>query len=86
MIINAIWFQFDSSTPAPGAAYASGGGGVFIDGSGPPAGSVIAPNPNYGSQNGIGYGAGGGSGTYTINSGHTAGGNGAPGFVYVEWD
>ena len=62
-----------------------GGGGILFDGSGPPAGSVTPPDPNYGSQNGIGYGAGGGSGTNN-NSIHTAGGNGAPGFVYVEWD
>ena len=60
-----------------------GGGGILFDGSGPPADSVTQPNP-YG-HNGIGYGAGGGSGT---NNGGvwTAGGSGAPGIVYVEWD
>ena len=58
---------------------------MLLDGSGPPAGSVTAPNPTYGSQNGVGYGAGGGSGTYSVSY-YSAGGNGAPGFVYVEWD
>ena len=58
---------------------------MLFDGSGPPAGSVTSPDSNYGSTNGIGYGAGGASGTL-INGVYTAGGSGAPGFVYVEWD
>ena len=80
-----VCFQFDSSTNTNGLYFSGGGGGggILFDGSGPPANSVTLPNP-YG-QNGIGFGAGGGSGTY--NGGfYTAGGNGAPGFVYVEWD
>lgn len=58
---------------------------MLIDDTGPPAGSVSAPNPTYGSQNGIGYGAGGGSGF--LCNGLVSSGNGAPGFVYVRlWD
>ena len=61
------------------------GGCIHFDGNGTPARSVTPPDPNYGSQKGIGYGAGGGSGTNSKCI-HTANGNGAPGFVYVEWD
>ena len=61
-----------------------GGGGVLFDDNGPSAGSVTAPSSVCGSQNGIGYGAGGGGGCVGAVSG-TAG-NGAPGIVYVEWD
>ena len=46
----------------------------------------IAPPP-YNGAGGQGYGAGGGGGGFT-NSGNQyryAGGNGANGFVYIEW-
>ena len=60
--------------------YVNGGGagGVLVNGMGPRAehgtGNVFP------AQGGIGYGAGGGSG------GRTAGGAGAAGLVYIEWD
>ena len=84
-----MWFQFDSSIRS-GAYFKGGGGGgsVLFDRSGPPA--VSEPSPTYVSvpgSNWIGYGAGGASGTYLgYQDKGTAGGNGAPGFVYVEWD
>lgn len=58
---------------------------MLFDDNGPSAGSVTAPSSVCGSQNGIGYGAGGGGGCFMVGNGLIAG-NGAPGLVYVEWD
>lgn len=60
-----------------------GGGGVLFDGSGP-NGTDGAMSPNEG-HGGIGYGAGGGGGGAELISYIAAGGNGASGFVYLEW-
>lgn len=37
-------------------------------------------------RGGEGYGAGGGAGGWTVEDGHMAGGAGAPGLIYIEWD
>lgn len=59
-----------------------GGGGVLFDGIGPNA--TNGAQSSYKGYGGIGYGAGGGGGGEpgSINQ---IGGNGAPGFVYLEW-
>jgi hypothetical protein len=60
-----------------------GGGGVLIGGAGP----VGADGPqSWSGKGGNGYGGGGGAGGYSSSSNiRHAGGNGAPGVVYVEW-
>lgn len=62
-----------------------GGGGVLFDGSGPNA--TNGAEVSYKGYGGIGYGAGGGGGGEPGNQGGISqiGGNGAPGFVYLEW-
>ncbi|MEZ4363002.1 MAG: hypothetical protein R3B48_22615 [Kofleriaceae bacterium] len=68
------------------ASHAGGGGagGIFLDGTGPAA--FDGANPTFSAKGGKGYGAGGGAGSYD-GSGtlRFAGGNGAPGLVYIEW-
>ena len=59
---------------------------MLFDGSGPSAsdGTLLPPGAGHG---GVGYGAGGGGGGLEQNSSVAySGGNGAPGFVYIEWD
>ena len=66
-----------------------GGGGVPMNGIGPKGQDGKG---SFRATGGIGFGAGGGAGGYTFyenpggNGWRYGGGNGAPGFVYVEWD
>ena len=73
--------------PGSGATYIAGGGagGVLIEGKGPQGGDGVRKfEYGTGAKGGLGYGAGGGAGgaDYYVNY---AGGNGAPGMVYLEW-
>jgi len=64
-------------------AAGGGGGGVLINGNGP---SGQPGAQSFSGRGGAGYGGGGGGGGY--NNGDPmrwAGGNGAPGVVYIEW-
>lgn len=59
-----------------------GGGGVLLDGAGP---SGAKGGAAYSAEGGAGYGGGGGGGGYSDQVFvRIAGGNGAPGLVYVE--
>ena len=72
-----------------------GGGGVFLDNVGPSA--TNGASASYAGFGGKGYGAGGGGGGVGVSDcgcypdvnggckGRLSGGNGAPGFVYIEW-
>ncbi|EDY81443.1 hypothetical protein VDG1235_1061 [Verrucomicrobiia bacterium DG1235] len=62
-----------------------GAGGILIGGSGPVAESGYL---TVGGKGGVGYGAGGGGGGYDSALGSTrwAGGDGADGLVYIEFD
>ena len=62
-----------------------GGGGILIDGAGPSGANGIMAQSGRG---GHGHGAGGGAGgcCYAGDSARAAGGVGAPGVVYIEWD
>jgi fibronectin-binding autotransporter adhesin len=60
-----------------------GAGGILFNGIGPSAGDGSQSGS---AQGGIGYGAGGGAGGYNGASIRYAGGSGASGLVYVEWD
>ena len=72
------------SNPADTAG--SGGGGVLMNGTGPSGGD--GSNALYSGRGGQGYGGGGGSGGCDVDScpDCDAGGNGASGLVYVEWN
>ena len=61
-----------------------GGGGVLLNNTGPRGGDG---GQAFSGKGGQGHGAGGGGGGYDANTGpnREAGGNGAPGMVYVEW-
>ena len=60
-----------------------GGGGVLLFGSGP---NGADGENHFSGKGGKGYGAGGGGGGYEMgNSKSWNGGNGADGFVYIEW-
>ena len=56
---------------------------MLFDANGP-AENITSPDPICGSQNGVGYGAGGGAGCWYGPK--FSGGSGSPGFVYIEWD
>ena len=70
----------------PKDAGGSGGGGVLMNGTGP-SGQQGA-NVLYSGMGGRGYGAGGGSGGCDTGdcASSDAGGNAAPGLVYIEWN
>ena len=80
---------FSAGAGGPGVANpldagGSGGGGVIRNGTGPSGGDGAKPTKI--GKGGKGYGAGGGSGGCDATcAGCAAGGNGAPGLVYVEW-
>ena len=61
-----------------------GAGGILINGLGPLAGNG---SQLWSGQGGLGYGAGGGAGglDFAVSNIRQAGGNGANGFVYVEF-
>jgi hypothetical protein len=60
-----------------------GGGGVLLDGIGP---SGQDGGAAFSGKGGGGFGGGGGAGGYDASGNvRIAGGNGAPGLVYVEW-
>ena len=63
-------------------AAGGGGGGVLINGNGP---SGQPGAQSFSGRGGSGYGGGGGGGGYNGDAMRWAGGNGAPGVVYVEW-
>lgn len=84
-------FTVHTFTAGPGGAGGTsshagggGGGGVRLDNAGPSAGNGAA---TFSGKGGGGFGAGGGGGGFNDTSGpvREAGGNGAPGLVYVEW-
>lgn len=84
-------FSVHAVTAAPGGAVGtsshaggSGGGGVFLDGTGPGGANGAVPASGKG---GAGYGGGGGGGGYdgATDPARFAGGNGAAGLVYLEW-
>ena len=61
-----------------------GAGGILLNGFGPEGGNG---EPTYGGKGGNGYGAGGGPGGLNGKDWvRCAGGNGAPGLIYIEWD
>jgi hypothetical protein len=62
----------------------SGGGGVKVSSTGPSGIKGAGLSGGYG---GVGYGGGGGAGGFTVKwADREAGGSGADGVVYVEWD
>ena len=64
-----------------------GAGGIMLNGYGPEAeNGASTTSGGEGGKGGKGYGAGGGGGGWTEHSIKNAGGNGANGLVYVQWD
>jgi hypothetical protein len=76
----------DGGSPSIGSHQGGGGaGGLLANGSGPSAGNGGTNGSLVGAEGGTGYGAGGGSGGYNSGDGYAVGGDGAAGFVYIEW-
>ncbi len=85
-------FKYSSLTPGEGGLFGSsshgaggGAGGMLLNGMGPSAQNGENPFSGVG---GKGYGAGGGAGGYDkkFPSTYWAGGDGADGFAFIEWD
>lgn len=82
-MLFTLWRSYHNSGDNLYYASGGGGGGVLFDGYGPNASAGLSTSGQ--GQGGKGYGAGGG-GSGWAGSNIPLGGNGAPGFVYLEWE